>query len=103
MNSLLSSEQFEERKLEDAAKMQRASLDFATVIGQHDALTAQIVTDLGQILNDLDALAAIDREIGQHDKETVQRITSLLAMDVKHNGPTIAARIRDAKNLILNG
>ena len=98
---MLSPEQFLVKAAEDQAAQQRASLDYAEVISQHDNLAKKIVADLAAVEAEFDALQGIDDLIASQGKQNAQIITGLLKMRVVGNVSTMKAHVENARKSII--
>ncbi len=98
---MLNPEQFLKKVAEDKTKLQKAALDYADVIDQHDDLAKKIIAELEQAEADLDTLQTIKNLIEGEGKQNSQYINSLLTISVMGNIPTIKAHVQDARQSIV--
>jgi hypothetical protein len=99
--SIISPEGFLQKAASNQAAQQKAALDSAEVVANHDALAKKIVADLVQAEADLDNLQVFYDLVVNQGKENAQLIHGLLTMHVVGNIPTVKALIACARESIV--
>jgi hypothetical protein len=101
MSSLVTPQQFLESVAANKVKVDKATLDYAELVKQHDTLAEKIVSDLEAAERDLDTLMALEELALRQSKETMQIIFSLFGYNVVGNIATTRAYVTTAKNSIV--
>jgi hypothetical protein len=99
--TILSPEQFEEKKIRDQEIMQQTALDHQELISQHDDLFREIVSDLETTVNNLNTLQSIHNQIIDLGKETSQLVFSLVGFEITGNLASTRTQVENARKSII--
>jgi hypothetical protein len=101
LREMLTPDQFLKKAAEDKERVQKASLDHADVITQHDNLAKKIIADLSLVVSDFDTLQAIEDLIQSQGKENAQIINSLLSVRIVGNISTAKGQVQGVIKMIV--